>query len=183
MSKTILTAEEINKILERLSYQVLESIKKPNQLALIGIQRRGVDLAYYIHNFLTQKLNVNIPFGDLDINLYRDDWTCLSHVPYINTSNIPFSLDNKEVILIDDVIFTGRTIRAALDALMDYGRPTSIKLLVLIDRGHRELPIHPDFVGKKINTSLSEKVHVFTLAQDGKSQVILEEPENSKPTT
>ncbi|MDQ7031675.1 MAG: bifunctional pyr operon transcriptional regulator/uracil phosphoribosyltransferase PyrR [Desulfonauticus sp.] len=173
--KTILTAQEINKIIERLAYEVLEKISNPLELALVGIQRRGVDIASKLQKILYEKTKIKIPLGSLDINLYRDDWTNLASTPFVNASNIPFEVENKEIILVDDVIFTGRTIRAALDALLDFGRPNKIKLLVLIDRGHRELPIHPDFTGKKLNTSLKEKVHVFTLPQDGKEEVVLEQ--------
>lgn len=172
--KIILKPEEIAKIIERLAYEVLEKIEDTKEMVIIGIQRRGVDLAARLKKIIEQKTKQNIPLGSLDINLYRDDWTNLNSVPFVNATHISFSIENKEVLLVDDVLFTGRTIRSALEALLDFGRPKKIKLLVLIDRGHRELPIHADFVGKYINTSLKEIVSVLTLEQDGQDLVILE---------
>ncbi|KUJ95001.1 MAG: Bifunctional protein PyrR [Desulfonauticus sp. 38_4375] len=173
--KIILTDKEITKIIERLAYEVLEKVENVHNIVIIGIQRRGVDIARRIKEILQEKTKISIPLGSLDINLYRDDWTRLEAAPFVNASNIPVSLEQREVILVDDVLFTGRTVRSALEALLDFGRPNKIKLLVLIDRGHRELPIHADFVGKTINTSLKETVSVLTKEQDGKDLVILEE--------
>ncbi|MFW5731427.1 MAG: bifunctional pyr operon transcriptional regulator/uracil phosphoribosyltransferase PyrR [Desulfonatronovibrionaceae bacterium] len=172
-TRTLLTREEINKSLERMTFEILECIPDIDRLALIGIQRRGVDLAARIAELITKRTGSRVRLGKLDINLYRDDWTNLTSAPVINSTEILFSVTDKNIILIDDVLFTGRTIRSALEAILDFGRPDSIKLLVLIDRGHRELPIHADFVGKKVNTSLSEKVDVLTLERDGKDQVLL----------
>ena len=123
---------------------------------------------------LEDKLGRKLPFGTLDINLYRDDWTTMHARPTIGESNITTPLDNKNVILVDDVLFTGRTIRAALEAILDYGRPKTVELLVLVDRGHRELPIHGDYVGRKLNPARSEKVNVLMEERDGRDEVVLE---------
>ncbi|MBT8762431.1 bifunctional pyr operon transcriptional regulator/uracil phosphoribosyltransferase PyrR [Desulfohalobiaceae bacterium Ax17] len=172
--KQIMNAEQMQKTLERLAYEVLERISDFSKLALIGIQRRGVDLAERIKKILEQKTKKQLDLGKLDINLYRDDWTNLASTPSINKTDIPFDLGEKDIVLVDDVLFTGRTVRAALEAILDFGRPKTIKLLVLIDRGHRELPIHADFVGKKLNTSRRELVHVLTKEHDGEDMVVLE---------
>lgn len=171
--KTILNSREMQKTLERITYEILEQVPDTTDLALIGIQRRGVDLASRMKTMIENKVGQKIRLGKLDINLYRDDWTNLSAAPIINSTEITFSITGKALILVDDVLFTGRTVRSALEALLDFGRPKSIKLMVLIDRGHRELPIHADFVGKIIATSLKEKVDVLTLERDGKDEVLL----------
>ena len=156
----LLHADEIARVLDRLACQIMERHGDCEQTVLLGIQRRGVDLAVRLGKVLEDKLGRKLPFGTLDINLYRDDWTT--------------PLDNKNVILVDDVLFTGRTIRAALEAILDYGRPKTVELLVLVDRGHRELPIHGDYVGRKINTARSEKVNVLMEERDGRDEVVLE---------
>lgn len=176
--RIILNSEEINKTLERMSFEILEQVPDTSNLALIGIQRRGVDIASRIKSILEDRTEQKIRLGKLDINLYRDDWTNLSSAPVINSTEITFSVTGKTLILIDDVLFTGRTVRSALEALLDFGRPKNIKLLVLIDRGHRELPIHADFVGKKLNTSLTEKVDVLTMERDDKDEVLLLEADS-----
>jgi pyrimidine operon attenuation protein / uracil phosphoribosyltransferase len=173
--KTILNSREMQKTLERMAYEILEQIPDTNELAFIGIQRRGVDLASRVKSMIENRTGQKIRLGKLDINLYRDDWTNLSSAPIINSTEITFSITGKALILVDDVLFTGRTVRCALEALLDFGRPRTIKLLVLIDRGHRELPIHADFVGKKTDTSLLEKVDVLTKERDGRDEVLLME--------
>ncbi|WP_291318425.1 bifunctional pyr operon transcriptional regulator/uracil phosphoribosyltransferase PyrR [Desulfonatronospira sp.] len=174
-SRIILNAKQMQKTMERLASQVWEQTADTDNLALMGIQRRGVDLAARMQKMLEEKTGQEIRLGKLDINLYRDDWTKMTSTPVINSTNIPFSVDGKTLILVDDVLYTGRTIRSALDALLDFGRPGCIKLLVLIDRGHRELPIHADFVGKKVNTSKNEQVDVELRERDGKDRVLLQE--------
>ena len=176
MSKRIqiLTAEEMDRALERLAFEILEQHIQSRELGLVGIQRRGVQIAQRIKSILDERLGNHIPLGKLDINLYRDDWTHLGNQPSINSTEIPFSIDSRELILLDDVLFTGRTVRAALEAILDFGRPRRVELLVLVDRGHRELPIHPDFVGKKINTSRNEQVDVLVKELDGEDGVILQ---------
>ena len=153
----LLHADEIARVLDRLACQIMERHGDCEQTVLLGIQRRGVDLAVRLGKVLEDKLGRKLPFGTLDINLYRDDWTTMHARPTIGESNITTPLDNKNVILVDDVLFTGRTIRAALEAILDYGRPKTVELLVLVDRGHRELPIHGDYVGRKINTARSKR--------------------------
>ena len=153
----LLHADEIARVLDRLACQIMERHGDCEQTVLLGIQRRGVDLA--------------VRLGKV---LYRDDWTTMHARPTIGESNITTPLDNKNVILVDDVLFTGRTIRAALEAILDYGRPKTVELLVLVDRGHRELPIHGDYVGRKINTARSEKVNVLMEERDGRDEVVLE---------
>lgn len=153
------------------SWNVTETVNRPYCWASSGA---GVDLAVRLGKVLEDKLGRKLPFGTLDINLYRDDWTTMHARPTIGESNITTPLDNKNVILVDDVLFTGRTIRAALEAILDYGRPKTVELLVLVDRGHRELPIHGDYVGRKINTARSEKVNVLMEERDGRDEVVLE---------
>ncbi len=172
-SISLLNQEEMFRTIERLAFEVLEEHGDAENLVIIGIQRRGVDIATRLKKILDKRKSTNIPIGKLDINLYRDDWTTLESQPRINSTDIPFSLENKKVILVDDVLFTGRTIRAALEAILDFGRPNSVELLVLVDRGHRELPIHPDFVGKKINTSRDEQVNVLVKEIDQEDRVNL----------
>ena len=171
--KTLLQTEEIRRTMERLAYEVIERHGEDAALALVGIQRRGVELARRLKSILESRFGREIPLGSLDINLYRDDWTNMDSQPQIHKTRIPFAVDGQEIILVDDVLFTGRTIRAALEAILDYGRPKRVELLVLVDRGHRELPIHADYVGKKVNTSLQEQVDVHVREQDGEDGVIL----------
>lgn len=174
---SILNADEITRILDRLAFQIIERHGDCEQTVLLGIQRRGADLALRLEKMLEEKLGRKIPFGTLDINLYRDDWTSSSNRPIIGESHIATPLDGKKVILVDDVLYTGRTIRAALEAILDYGRPGQVELLVLVDRGHRELPIHGDYVGRTVNTSRAEKVNVLLAERDGTDEVTLESNE------
>ncbi len=171
--KIILNSQEMHKTLERITYEILEQVPDTTDLAFIGIQRRGVDLASRIKSMIEHRTGQKIRLGKLDINLYRDDWTNLTEAPVINSTEITFSITGKALVLVDDVLFTGRTVRCALEALLDFGRPRTIKLMVLIDRGHRELPIHADFIGKKIDTTFMEKVDVLTLERDGRDEVLL----------
>jgi len=173
--KVLLNGQEVERTLERLAYEVIERHGDGAKLALMGVQRRGVELAKRLRTILENRLNREIPLGSLDINLYRDDWTHLENQPQIHKTHIPFAVDGSKIVLVDDVLFTGRTVRAALEAILDYGRPQRVELLVLVDRGHRELPIHADYVGKKVNTSPSEQVDVFVREQDGRDLVLLNE--------
>ena len=167
MASTILLDQEnMALVLERLASQVLESISGTD-LLLVGIERRGADLARRLAKLLENKSGKPVQLGTLDINFYRDDWTSIKDAPIIGTSHIPVDITDQTVLLIDDVLFSGRTVRAALDALLDYGRPKAVKLLVLIDRGHRELPIQADFVGKCIATDLGEQISVLLTERDG----------------
>lgn len=171
----VLTQEEIKRTLYRLAHQVLESNPNLSEIVLVGIQTRGVYLAKKIQDILKEIGGVEIPLGILDITLYRDDLTTIGANPVVKATQIEFDLTDKIVVLIDDVLFTGRTIRAALNAMMDFGRPLRVELLVLIDRGHRELPIRADYVGKNIPTSKEETVKVCLEEVDGKDEVILGE--------
>ncbi len=171
---TLLHADEINRILDRLTSQIIERHGKCDDLVLLGIQRRGMDIAKRLCESLEGKLGRKIATGALDINLYRDDWTTSNSKPVIGASSVSVSLTNTNVILVDDVLFTGRTIRAALEAILDYGRPSRVELLVLVDRGHRELPIHADYIGRQINTAKTEKVNVLVEERDQRDEVVLQ---------
>jgi len=180
MDKGILKAEimnegDINRALIRISHQIIEKNHGTDGLCLVGIKTRGVPLAKRIAEIIKSIENVEIPVGALDITLYRDDLSALSDEPVLNSTEIPFSIDKKKVILVDDIIYTCRTARAAMDAVMTLGRPDRVYLAVLIDRGHSELPIRPTFVGKNIPTSLNEIVAVNLEETDGETKVTLYE--------
>ncbi len=175
MKTTILLhAHELREIIERLASEIITRHASCQDLTFLGIQRRGADLAARLVAALDMQLGYRLPFGTLDINLYRDDWTTSHARPVIGESCIPAALDRKAVILVDDVLFTGRTVRAALEAILDYGRPRKVELLVLVDRGHRELPIHADYVGKTVSTSRETQVNVLIHERDGQDAVILQ---------
>ena len=169
----VLDAADIDRVITRISHEILEKHKGADNLTLIGIHTRGVYLAERIQSIIDGIEGVSIPTGDIDITLYRDDWTQISYSPIVQSTDITFSVDGKQIILIDDVLFTGRTIRAAMDAIIDFGRPDRIELAVLVDRGHRELPIQANYVGKFIETRLSETVNVLLAEHDGKDQVAI----------
>ncbi len=173
--RKILSAEDISRVLQRLTHEILEKNEDPGEFVLIGIQTRGVYLAKRIQAAIKDIKNIEIPLGVLDITLYRDDLTAIGPNPVVKETKINFDLNDKKVILIDDVLFTGRTVRAALDEIMDFGRPKSIQLLALIDRGHRELPVRADFVGKNIPTSRPESVEVKLREIDEKDEVAVVE--------
>jgi len=173
-SYPILDAADIERIITRITHEILEVHKGAGNLSLIGIQTRGVFLARRIQSLIKKIEGIEIPAGIIDITLYRDDWTRISHHPVVQATDIFFSIDEKQIILIDDVLFTGRTIRAAMDAVMDYGRPDLIELAVLVDRGHRELPIQANYVGKQVATRRLETVNVLLSEHDGIDQVLLE---------
>jgi pyrimidine operon attenuation protein/uracil phosphoribosyltransferase len=172
-SKEVMSAADMERSLDRLACQILEQIPDHESIALIGIQRRGADLAARLCRLLSSRVKRDTPCGELDINLYRDDWTTSKATPNINATRIDFAVEGKTIILIDDVLFTGRTIRCALEAILDFGRPRCVKLLVLVDRGHRELPIQADFVGKAVATERGQQVNVFLRERDGLDQVVL----------
>ena len=169
----ILDASSIKRILYRLAHQILEKNPQLDDLVLIGIQTRGVYLAQRLKKIIKEIENVDLPLGILDITLYRDDLTTIGEAPLVKETKIDFDVKDKVVILVDDVLFTGRTVRSALDEIIDFGRPKRIELLVLIDRGHRELPIRADFVGKNIPTAKEELVEVRLSEIDGKDEVVI----------
>ncbi|NLG10327.1 MAG: bifunctional pyr operon transcriptional regulator/uracil phosphoribosyltransferase PyrR [Coriobacteriaceae bacterium] len=166
----VMDVQAIDRALTRISHEILETNKGAQSIALIGIVTRGDLLAEDLANRIERIEGVRVPVGSLDISFYRDD--IAMHIsPELHTTDIPFSVDGKTLVLVDDVLYTGRTIRAALDAIMDYGRPAAIQLAVLIDRGHRELPIRADFVGKNVPSARTEQVRLFLEAVDGRSSV------------
>ncbi len=170
--KVLMTAKEIGKTLNTLAREIAqkEDLKK---ITLVGIRSRGVPLAEHLAKELEKLGAKKVPLGILDITLYRDDLSLVANQPIVKETKLPFAIDDKVVIFVDDVLFTGRTIRSALDALIDFGRPQGIKLAVLIDRGNRELPIQADYTGKKISTSLKQMVKVELKEIDGKDEVSL----------
>jgi len=163
----------IDRTLIRISHEIIEKNKGVEDLALVGIRRRGVPLARRLAKYISSIEGVEVPVGILDITLYRDDLSSLTLQPVVHKTEINFNIADKNIILVDDVIYTGRTIRAALDALADLGRAKSIQLAVLIDRGHRELPIRPDYVGKNVPTSNDEIVEVRLEEIDGENSVVI----------
>jgi pyrimidine operon attenuation protein/uracil phosphoribosyltransferase len=174
MSRVVLSADDIARSLKRISHEIAESLSNSPKLVILGIPTRGVHLARRIAAMLSEiSPQTQVSFGVLDVTMYRDD--SVSAKRSIVESQIPASgLDGEIVVLVDDVLFSGRTIRAALDAVNDFGRPSQVKLAVIVDRGHRELPIRPDFVGKNLPTSISERVYVKLQEQDGVDEVVIE---------
>jgi pyrimidine operon attenuation protein/uracil phosphoribosyltransferase len=166
-------ADRMNRTLTRIAHEILERNRGIEELALVGIRTRGVPLAKRLAQTIHEINKHEIPTGALDITLYRDDLmrTAVGAQPVIRRTEIPFSIDDKRILLVDDVLYTGRTIRAALDALIEFGRPKAIQLVVLVDRGHRELPIKADYVGKNLPTSLAQSVQVHLVEIDGRDEV------------
>ena len=166
----------ISRAITRISYEIIEQQKDISNLVVIGIKTRGITLAKRIAEKISILEKVKIPVGEVDITLYRDDRHDSEETdsPVLNGTYIPYDIKGKQVILVDDVLFTGRTVRAALDAIMDINRPKKISLAILIDRGHRELPIRPDFIGKNVPTSLDEVIHVRLMEDDALEEVIIE---------
>lgn len=169
----LMDAQALSRALTRIAHEIIESNRGVSNLALIGVRTRGVPLAQRLAATIERIEGHSIPVGILDITLYRDDLTTANRQPVVRSTDIPFSLDGKTVVLVDDVLYTGRTVRAALDAVMDLGRPAKVRLAVVIDRGHRELPIRADFVGKNVPTSSAEQVEVRLREIDGEDGVLL----------
>src|SRR5437660_12351684 len=169
----VMEADRMARALTRISHEILERNRGTAELALVGIRTRGVPLARRIARSLREINGDDVPTGALDITLYRDDLMRqpVGPQPVVRRTEIPFSIDDRRILLVDDVLYTGRTIRAALDALIDFGRPKEIQLVVLVDRGHRELPIKADYVGKNLPTSLTQSVQVHLLEVDGRDEV------------
>lgn len=169
----LMDATQMNRALSRIAHEIIERNKGTEQVALVGIRRRGIPLAQRLAARLKAFEGREVPVGSLDITLYRDDLSELASLPVVHKSEVNFKLPGRVVVLVDDVIYTGRTARAALDALLDIGRPAAIQLAVLVDRGHRELPIRPDYVGKNVPTSPRERVEVHVTEIDGEDFVAL----------
>ncbi len=169
----IMNEGDLGRTIARLAYEILEKNKSLENIVIIGMRTRGAYLAERIAKKLIEIEKKEVPLGALDITLYRDDFRTVNKQPLVQITEIPVSIDNKNVVLVDDVLYTGRTVRAALDALMDYGRPASIQLAILVDRGHRELPIKADFIGRNIITSHGEEIRVLIKEIDGIDGVLL----------
>ena len=174
----VMDADRMARALTRIAHEILERNRGTGDLALVGIRTRGVPLARRLAQSLKDINREDVPTGALDITLYRDDLMrhAVGPQPVVRRTEIPFSIDEKRILLVDDVLYTGRTIRSALDALIDFGRPRSIQLIVLVDRGHRELPIKADYVGKNLPTSLKQSVQVRLQEIDGEDEVLLDDP-------
>ncbi|MGM0502600.1 MAG: bifunctional pyr operon transcriptional regulator/uracil phosphoribosyltransferase PyrR [Bacillota bacterium] len=173
--KELIGSEGIRRALIRISHEIIEKNEGLDDLVVIGIRTRGVPLAERITANLKDIEGEEVPNGSLDITLYRDDLTTIANQPIVHQTEIPFDVSDKKVVLVDDVLYTGRTVRAAMDALMDLGRPDNIQLAILADRGHRELPIRADYVGKNIPTSKQELISVNLKEIDGEDSVVLQE--------
>jgi pyrimidine operon attenuation protein/uracil phosphoribosyltransferase len=175
----VMDADRMARALTRIAHEILERNRGTSELAVIGIRTRGVPLARRIAHSLRDINGEDVPTGALDITLYRDDLMRqpVGPQPVVRRTEVPFSIDDKRILLVDDVLYTGRTIRAALDALIDFGRPRAIQLIVLVDRGHRELPIKADYVGKNLPTSPKQSVQVRLQEIDGADEVVVNEPE------
>lgn len=173
----ILDKDSIARAIMRIAHEILEKNKGTENLCLVGIRNRGVYIALRLADCINKIEGKNVAVGTLDITLYRDDLTLISNQPVVHKTEIDFDIDDKILVLVDDVLYTGRTVRAALDALVDFGRPKSIQLAVLVDRGHRELPVRADYAGKNIPTSQKETVEVRLEESDGSDEVIIVEKE------
>ena len=176
-SAVVMDADRIARTLTRIAHEILERNKGVDDIALIGVRTRGVHIARRLGKILKEISGDDVPTGSLDITLYRDDLMRLAvgPQPVVRRTEIPFSIDNRKILLVDDVLYTGRTTRAALDALIDFGRPRNIQLIVLVDRGHRELPIKADYVGKNLPTNPDESVQVRMQETDGNDEVVLQQ--------
>jgi pyrimidine operon attenuation protein / uracil phosphoribosyltransferase len=178
-AKVVLDGDDMRRTLVRIAHEIVEKTPDPELLALVGIHRRGAPLAARLKDLLDELLGGDVPLGDLDIAFYRDDLRSRSGAPVVHASHIDFDLDGRTVVIVDDVLYTGRTVRAAIEALFDYGRPGRIQLAVLADRGHRELPIRPDYVGKNLPTARHERVNVRVEELDGIDEVAIAQLEEA----
>lgn len=170
--KTLLNDQDFKRIMTRIAHEILEVHKGTDHLALVGIMTRGDFLARRLADQIRKIEGTRLPVGSMDINMYRDDWTRISTQPTVRPSHIPFSVDDQKIILVDDVLFTGRTIRAAMESLMDFGRPARIELAVLVDRAHRELPIQADYKGIFSDTEAGDMINVLVTEHDGQDAVL-----------
>ena len=174
----IMDRKAMERVLMRIAHEIVEKTKGTKDLAIIGIRNRGAYLAEKVAVYIEKIEKIQIPVGILDITLYRDDLTTVAEQPVVHKTEIDFDITGKKIVLVDDVLYTGRTVRCALDALIDFGRPRYIQLAVLIDRGHRELPIRADYIGKNVPTALKETVQVRLQEVDGKDDAVILEQEN-----
>ncbi len=172
--KIIMSARDIERSLSRIALQITEANRELDSLAIIGIHTGGVFLAKRVQETIQAREQIKLPLGTLDITLYRDDWSRITANPIVKTTDIPFAVEEKTIVLVDDVLFTGRTIRAALDAVIDYGRPSMIQLAVLIDRGGRELPIQPDYTGLEVEVGANQHIHVLLDDSPDRDEVVIE---------
>src|SRR5947208_15661121 len=173
LERVVLREEDVQRALPRIAHELADGNPHGRRLAIVGIHRRGAFLAARLRALLQQLLDTPVPLGDLDIGFYRDDVGRRPDSPIVHASHIDFDVTGRTVVIVDDVLFTGRTVRAAIEALFDYGRPRRVQLAVLVDRGHRELPMRPDYVGKNLPTSTSEHVHVHVRELDGVDEVAI----------
>jgi pyrimidine operon attenuation protein / uracil phosphoribosyltransferase len=169
----VLDRDAMRRTLVRIAHEIVEHGAGPEDLAIVGIHRRGAILATRLKRLLDELLDADVPLGDLDISFYRDDVATRPDQPVVHASHVEVALEGRTVVIVDDVLYTGRTVRAAIEALFDYGRPARVQLAVLADRGHRELPIRPDYVGKNLPTSRHERVNVAVAELDGRDEVTI----------
>jgi len=175
----VMDADDVRRAITRIAHEILERNGGVDSLAVVGIQTRGAFLARRVAEVIEGIEGVSVPVGILDITLYRDDLQTIADQPVVNESDIPFDIQGKTLVLVDDVLYTGRTVRAALDEIIDFGRPKSVQLAVVVDRGHRELPIRADYVGKNVPTSESEAVAVRITEKDGSDEVLIQSLDRS----
>jgi pyrimidine operon attenuation protein/uracil phosphoribosyltransferase len=178
LKANIMDAVQIERALSRIAHEIVEK-NPPERVALVGIRTRGVPLAERLHAKIKEFEGVDVPLGNVDVTLYRDDLSEVAASPVVQATELGFELEGYHVVLVDDVLFTGRTVRAAMDVLMDFGRASSIQLAVLVDRGHRELPLRADFVGKNVPTSIREVIKVACVETDGEDSVAIFEAEQA----
>jgi pyrimidine operon attenuation protein/uracil phosphoribosyltransferase len=171
----IMDSDDMSRAINRMAHEILEKNRGPGDVILVGIRRRGAPLAKRVADAIREIEGTTVPVGILDITLYRDDLQLIAKQPVVGTTEIPSEIEGKVVVLVDDVLFTGRTVRAAMDEIIDFGRPKAIQLAVMIDRGHRELPIRADYVGKNVPTSAREIISVNLIEEDGEDKVTVEE--------
>jgi pyrimidine operon attenuation protein/uracil phosphoribosyltransferase len=174
--KVVLDEDDMRRTLVRIAHEIVEGNAEAEGLAIVGIHRRGAVLAARVHRLVADLLEADVPLGDLDISFYRDDVASRQRAPVVHASHIDFDITGRTVVIVDDVLYTGRTVRAAIEALFDYGRPERVQLAVLADRGHRELPVRPDYVGKNLPTARTERVNVRVDELDGIDEVAISEP-------